>query len=190
VVAYDGRLTPYHKPHSTYVSALHDNPGGDVRFINNLYVSDGNSRQYDRALLPVVMKGNVYTKGSNLPMPPDYFKKYGNLNDSMVAQLKNKHETGGFDKQDFDAAVNLIQNKNSVYLEINFDKSWITQQKRELVTTQSLGKAIIPALPFENADGSDIKVDTDYFGKKRNVSNPSPGPFEIIKSGKQKIQLW
>jgi hypothetical protein len=190
VVAYDGRLTPYHKPHSTYVSALHDNPGGDVRFINNLFVSDGNSRQYDRALLPVIMKGNVYTKGSNQPMPADYFKKYGNLNDSMLAQLMNKHETGALEKQDFDAAVNLIHDRKSVYLEINLDKNWVNQQKRELVTTQSLGKAIIPALPFENKDGLPLIIDTDYFGNKRNTVNPSPGPFEIKQSGKQKIKLW
>jgi hypothetical protein len=190
VVAFDGRLTPYHKPHSTDVSALHDNPGGDVRFINNLYVSDGNSRQYDRALLPVVMKGNVYTKGSNQPMPADYFKKYGNLNDSMLALLQNKQETDALETQDFDAAVNLVHDKRSVYLEINLDKNWITEQKRKLVTTQSLGKAIIPALPFENKDGSPLIIDTDYFGNKRNTANPSPGPFEIKQSGKQKIKLW
>lgn len=190
VVGYDSRLTPYHKPHATFVTALHDNPSGDVRFINNLFVKEGNARLYDMALLPVMMKGNVYTKGSNQPMPEGYFKRYGNFNDSMLALLKNKQETGALEKQDFDAAVNLVQEKNGVYLEIAFDKNWITQQKRELVTTQILGKAIIPGLPFENADGSAVNIDTDFFGRKRNVTNPSPGPFEIVNSGKQKIKLW
>lgn len=37
VIAYDSRLTPYHKPHSTFVEKLHDNPGGDVQFVNNLF---------------------------------------------------------------------------------------------------------------------------------------------------------
>jgi alpha-N-arabinofuranosidase len=44
-------------------------------------------------------------------------------------------------------------------------------------------------LPFENTDGSPLKIDTDYFGNKRNAANPSPGAFEIKQSGKQKIKL-
>ena len=53
-----------------------------------------------------------------------------------------------------------------------------------------LGKAVIPDLPFENADGSPLKIDTDYFGKKRDTTNPFPGPFEVKESGKQKIKVW
>ena len=37
VISYDSRLTPYLKPHSTFVEGLHDNPGGGVQFINNLF---------------------------------------------------------------------------------------------------------------------------------------------------------
>ncbi len=55
VVAYDARLTPYHKPHSTYVVVLHDNPGGDIQFINNLFVNGGDASGYSKALLPVVV---------------------------------------------------------------------------------------------------------------------------------------
>ena len=43
---------------------------------------------------------------------------------------------------------------------------------------------------FENVDGSQLRIDIDYLGKKRNVENPSPGPFEIKVSGKQKIEVW
>jgi alpha-N-arabinofuranosidase len=46
------------------------------------------------------------------------------------------------------------------------------------VTTELLGKAKIPELPYENPDGSPLKIDTDYFGKQRNEANPTPGPFE------------
>jgi alpha-N-arabinofuranosidase len=53
-----------------------------------------------------------------------------------------------------------------------------------------LKPAVIPNLPYENTDGSLLKIDTDYFGNKRNTINPSPGPFEIKQSGKQKIKLW
>lgn len=45
VIGYDSRLTPYHKPHSTFVAGLHDNPGVDIRFVNNLFVNVGNARE-------------------------------------------------------------------------------------------------------------------------------------------------
>jgi hypothetical protein len=41
-----------------------------------------------------------------------------------------------------------------------------------------------------NPDGSPVTIDTDYFGNQRNIKNPSPGPFEITKGGKQSLQVW
>ena len=35
---FDGRMTPFHKAHSTEVAGLHNNPCGDDRFYNNLFV--------------------------------------------------------------------------------------------------------------------------------------------------------
>ena len=77
-----------------------------------------------------------------------------------------------------------------MYLEIALDKNWLIKQKRKLVTSQLLGKAIVPDLPFENPDGSQLRIDMDYSGQKRNVLDPSPGPFEIMKSGMQRIRIW
>jgi len=89
----------------------------------------------------------------------------------------------------FDAAVNLVQQGKDIYLQISLKKNWLNQ-KRKLVTTETLTKAIVPGLSFENSHGSMLRIDTDYLGKKRNVVNPSPGPFEINGSGKQKIKVW
>lgn len=104
--------------------------------------------------------------------------------------LRGKQVKGGLDRQDFDAAAKLVEGKDGVYLEINLDKNWLTEQKRNLVTTVTLKPAIIPNLPYENPDGLPLKIDTDYFGNLRNTSNPSPSPFEIKKNGLQKIKLW
>jgi len=190
VIAYDSRLTPYHKPHSTFVIGLHDNPGGDIRFINNLFVKGGNARQYDKALQPVVFSGNVYTKGTNQPLGKVAYPPKDFLNKSQQEALKDKQASGELFKQDFDALTNLVTEKDGIYLEIALEKSWLTEQRRSLVTTALLGKAIVPDLPFENTDGSPVKIDTDYLGKKRNGLNPSPGPFEILSSGRQRIKVW
>jgi alpha-N-arabinofuranosidase len=189
VVGYDSRLTPYHKPHSTFVEGLHDNPGGDIQFVNNLYVMQGNARQYDQSLLPVIMSGNVYTRGTNQGLPINYYD-WGRLNDSLKVLCKDKEVKGELNKQDFDAGAKIIKEKDGIYLEINLDKNWLAEQKRELVTTSTLHPAIIPHLPYENTDGSPLKIDRDYQGKLRNPGNPSPGPFEIKSSGLQKIKLW
>ena len=38
-----------------------------------------------------------------------------------------------------------------------------------LITTEALGKAKVAGLPYENADGSPLKLDVDFFGKKRSM---------------------
>jgi alpha-L-arabinofuranosidase len=194
VINYDSRLTPYHRPHSTFVVALHDNPGGDIQFINNLFINGGNASQYSKALLPVVFEGNVYTKGSVMAKNNKDQKKFGEINNNAREQMKKYNEqsateTNALVADDSDASVNLLTQDKNMYLEIALDKSWLSQ-KRKLVTTETLTKAVVPDLPFENADGSFLRIDTDYLGHKRDTANPSPGPIEILTSGKQKIKVW
>lgn len=194
VIHYDARLTPYMKPHSTYVVALHDNPSGNIQFINNLFVNGGDASQYGKALLPVDFNGNVYTKGAVRPVTNNKQDRFGEMNKNAEKQMKEykEHiatEINASEDNNFDASVNLSRQGKEIYLEISFDKKWLAQ-KHKLVTTKSLTKAIVPDLPFENVDGSPLRVDTDYLGKMRNVENPSPGPFEIKVSGKQKIKVW
>lgn len=195
VVSYDSRLTPYHKPHSTYVAALHDNPGGDIQFINNLFVNGGNANQYKKSILPVNFDGNVYTKGAIRVISGEKERRFGDITAEAKEKIKNVPDKEAVEKnfianENFDAGAKLITEGDKIYLEIALYKNWLTEQKRKLVTTASLTKAIIPGLPFENVDGSPLKIDTDYFGSKRNTVNPSPGPFEIKNSGKKKIKVW
>ena len=195
VVNYDGRLTPYHKPHATDVTGLNDNPGGDVQFMNNLFVNAANVSQYDKALLPITFDGNVYTKGTIRAVTNDKPIRFGEMSKEAQEQFKKykaqaASEKNALIKADFEADARLSTQNDNFYLEINLDKNWLQLQPRKLVTTSLLHPAIIPNLPFENTDGSMLKIDTDYFGKKRNANNPSPGPFEITASGKQKLKLW
>ena len=169
VIHYDARLTPYLKPHSTYVAALHDNPSGNVQFINNVFADGADVSKYNNALLPVVFDGNVYTKGA--------------------VKAGRQDISGDMADSNLDASVDLLQRGEKVVLEMTFDKRWV-DRKRKTVTTEMLSKAIVPGLPFENVDGSPLRIDTDYAGERRSIENPSPGPFEIKASGRQKIEVW
>ena len=168
VVPFDGRLTPFHKAHSTELAGLHNNPSGDVRFYNNLFLGHADLSSYDEAKLPVWMAGNLFLKGAK----------------------PSKHEEAPGVKPDFDPEIKLVEEADGYYLELKLDKIWATEQTRQLVSTGLLGKAAIPDLPFENADGSPILINIDYFGNKRNEANPFPGPFELSSGGKQRIKAW
>ncbi len=75
------------------------------------------------------------------------------------------------------------------YLEMNLDQVLSAGPVRKTVTTGLLGRAIIPNVPFEQPDGTPICINTDYFGKSRNASNPAPGPFENPGQGALKLKV-
>ncbi|HNY29177.1 MAG TPA: right-handed parallel beta-helix repeat-containing protein, partial [Candidatus Sumerlaeota bacterium] len=168
VIPYDGRQTPYMKPHSTDVAALHDNSCGDDRYYNNLFIRQGDLSQYDEPKLPVWMDGNVFVEKAK----------------------PCKQEKNPLLKPEFDSTLKLAEQADGAYLELALDKAWTAERTRSLVTAERLGKAAIPNLPYENADGSPVRLDTDFFGKKRNENNPFPGPFERPDGGKQVLKVW
>jgi alpha-N-arabinofuranosidase len=165
---FDGRMTPFHKAHSTEVAGLHDNPSGDDRFYNNVLAESGNLGPYDAAKTPVWMEGNVFFKDAK----------------------PSKHEKDPLVKPDFDPNVRLVEKPDGFYLELHLDKAWAGQRTRKLVTTERLAKAAIPNLPYEQPDGKPIRIDTDYFGKRRDEANPAPGPFENPGQGEIKLKVW
>ncbi|MGA3100433.1 MAG: right-handed parallel beta-helix repeat-containing protein [Terracidiphilus sp.] len=168
VNAYDSRQTPFLKAHSTAVAGFHDNPRGDDRFYNNVLVQRANLSGYDASPLPMWMDGNVYLDGAK----PSKFDGH-----TVAAP-------------DFDPRLQLVSEPSGLYLEMRFDKKWIDQQVRKLVTTAFLGKAVIPDLPYEQPDGKPIRIDKDYLGKSRSESNPTPGPFENPGTGDLRLKVW
>jgi len=163
-----GRETPYHKAHSTEVAGLRNIPGGDDRFYNNLFVGNSGLAQYDKAAQPVHMAGNVFLKGAK----------------------PSKAEQDPVVLADFDPEIRPGPGQNSLYLGLNLDGVATKGSPRQLVTTQLLGRAKLPDLPYEQPDGSPYRLDTDYLGNKRNADNPYPGPFEWSKQGKQSVRIW
>lgn len=163
-----GRETPFHKAHSTEVAGLRKIPGGDDRFYNNLFIGPSGLAGYDKAAQPSQMSGNVFLKAAK-----------------PCAQEQNPLVL-----TDFDPGTKLIEKADGLYLEITLDKAWADKQTHQIVTTELLGKAKVPDLPYEQPDGSPYRIDQDYFGAKRNASNPFPGPFETSGDAKQTLKVW
>ena len=112
------------------------------------------------------MDGNVFLKGAK----------------------PSKHESGPVVKSEFDPGLKLTEEAGGFYFGLAWDKA-MGERTRRTVTTELLGKAAIPGLPYERADGTPYRIDVDFFGWKRNASNPTPGPFETPGTGPLKLKV-
>jgi alpha-N-arabinofuranosidase len=160
------RRTPVFKNHSLDFVRLDSIRNGDERFYNNLFIAQGLDCYDDRQ--SIWMRGNVFLNGGK----------------------PSVHEEGPLVDEDFDPRLKLSKKPDGWYLEITLDKIWAEKEKRPLVTTDLLGRALTPDVPFENPDGTPLQIDTDYFGKPRDGNNPFPGPFENRDSWPRTIKLW
>ncbi|MFO7906342.1 MAG: carbohydrate-binding protein [Pirellulaceae bacterium] len=162
------RETPYHPAHSTEIAGLHGFIDGDDRYYNNLFVGGSGLAPYDAVSDPLFMGGNVFLAGAK----------------------PSKHEQQPLALPQVDPGGELSEKADEIYLDMNLDKSWATRRDRPLVTTELLGKAKIPDLPYEQPDGSAYRLDTDYFGRPRNEDNPLPGPFALPDGETWEWKIW
>ena len=162
----DRRMTPYMKAHSTEIVGLHDNPSGDMRFYNNLFAQAGDLSPFNAARLPMQLGGNVF------------------VGNAKVCTL----ESAPFIEPEFDPKIDLSRTKDNNFLTITLNQKW-GEQPRKIITTELLGNAIVPDLPFEHPNQTPVLIDTDYSGRRRNPTNPFPGPFECPIGGRQSIRI-
>jgi len=154
------RETPYHKPHSTEVAGLHNIPGGDHRFYNNIFAGGSGLAPYDKAAFPMQMAGNLFLGGAR----------------------PAKAETDAAVLPEAAPNVKLVETPEGLVLEITLDKSWLPKN-RPLVTTELLGKTRIAGLPFKQPDG------TPYRLRKSETPLPGPFA-EPWPDGRQTLKVW
>jgi alpha-N-arabinofuranosidase len=161
----DERETPYFVPHSTTITGLKNIAGGDIRFYNNIFIGKARLNIYDKVQQATPTDGNVYLNGA----VPGAAEK-------MPVVLNN-----------FYPNIRLQTKPDGVYLYINTDPAWMTDQ---VVTANLLGKVFGIGLPFENPDGSPVIADKDYFGQRRNATNIFPGPFVLNQKETLQLKVW
>jgi alpha-N-arabinofuranosidase len=177
---YDmGRLIPYMDAHSTAIAGMIITQGGDNRYFNNIFVGQGLPGDipkettdprtsitgfglwvYDARNFALQTGGNVYYKGA---------RPYAKEVKPMILL-----ET--------DPKPMVTVKEDGVYLQITLGQA-LGQAATEMITTELLGKAKVPGLTYENPDEKPVKIDMDYFGRKRHPSSPSAGPFENPGTG-------
>jgi hypothetical protein len=180
------RSTPYHQAHATALAGFTNINGGDNRFYNNLFAGAGASATnasffdsksqratgfglwvYDTRKFPLQTGGNVYCNGA---------RPYTNEANALILS-------------DVDPQPLIVVEGDGLRLHLALGQA-VQKATTTLVTTELLGKARIPNLAYENPDGSPLKIDNDYFGKKRNETNPTAGPFEKLGTGELRLKVW
>lgn len=183
----DQRHTPYFKAHSTEKVADHVLNVGDDRFYNNVFVGrdgshidpgwwEGMKRHpdwrfghglwiYEGRPQPPQTGGNVYCYGAK-PYPEEVAAVIAASPDLKV------DERGG-----------------EVFLNITVAPEQL-EVETPLVTSELLGVAHVPQLPFQTPGGEPVVVDGDYFGTLRDPGKAAAGPFAHLSSGVHLIKVW
>ncbi|MCU0352379.1 MAG: right-handed parallel beta-helix repeat-containing protein [Cytophagales bacterium] len=169
------RFTPYFLPHSTEIAGFATIFGGDDRYYNNIFIGNSTEKtdnvyglaKYNTAKLQVWISGNTYY---NAAQPSD----------------KDQHLVNN---ASFSPALKLTEEGGHGYLHFSTNGS-VENRPLPIVTTETLGQSKIPKLPFENPDGTVLKIDTDYFGSKRMAQGNKPGPFSNLMPGKNVFKVW
>jgi hypothetical protein len=158
-----GRL--YFEKHSTKIAGTARLKVGDIRFYNNIFAGARASRDVPGE--HVQSAGNVYLNGAK-PVNGD---------------------TGSIVDKNFAPQVELREENGVWRLSMDVDPSWLAA-KRPLVTTELLGEAVVPELPFVASDDKPYRLDKDFFGKPRG-DIPAPGPFNLTPGTKHiDVIVW
>lgn len=187
------RFTPYHLPHSTNVAGLSTVVAGDDRYYNNIFIGDRGNTKTER--------GEGYGLSAfNIPdtITENYPKNHLNLfnkwpvfidgNAYYYGALPYGKEENFAENKELNPNLRVIEEGGNVYLQYSVKP--VSDFQTKLMTTQLLGRTKMPKQLFENADGSAIIFDTDYFGAKRSSVHPAPGPFANAIRGEGKLKLW
>lgn len=165
------RQTPFHPAHSTAIAGLKSVKGGDDRFYNNIFIGHDGSASYglvgyNQREYPLHTGGNVFYGAA---------RTYDGATNFVAT-------AAGLD-------VRLLSENDHVLLRFEPGPD-LAEAETRLVTTELLGKAKVTGLRYEAANGAALKLNTDYFGKRRNPAHPTPGPFENPGTGAISLRVW
>jgi hypothetical protein len=164
----NGRKTPYFKPHTTEIAGIKSNHGGINRYYNNLFLRSTGLSSYNREGARLLKaEGNVYL-GRATP--------YKDGVNSIVEETLY-------------ANLRIIEDKDEVYVEMILPKME-ARQARKIITTELLGRAIIPNQEFLNYNEEKLIINTDYFGISYDENVPIAGPFSLVTQGINRIKVW
>jgi alpha-L-arabinofuranosidase len=189
------RATPYHIPHSTEVAGFAVTYGGDDRFINNIFVGDDGLEKvgtshfngYTTSLeeyIATVHEGGGDHHEFNKVEQPVYITHNAYLNGSEAFERENEK----LESTNFNPSLEIVEEGNEVYLSLELPED-IETFLGEIQSTNTLERVRIVDAEFENPDGSEVVLNTDYFGNLREEKSVI-GPIANLKAGRNYLKIW
>ncbi|NLW89468.1 MAG: right-handed parallel beta-helix repeat-containing protein [Clostridiaceae bacterium] len=210
IVPVPDRFTPYHFPHETAVLGVVRIMCGDNRFYNNIFLGtqDLNRPKEKRMDLTGWYHGGIIWKEDgtvakglasydSCPTPEEWSGWCRSLHDVLDfaaaklpvfvgsnlyfgdATMYAKGEAGSVCVPGENPQAILKEGDDGVFLSLDFG-GHLTEVTTQFIDSAKLGEAFEPRARFENPDSTDIVIDTDFFGAKRNKDQSLPGPFSSI----------
>lgn len=194
------RSTPYHYPHSTRVLGTALVYGCDDHVAMNLFAGGKEAEKYSDKH----SYGTSHYNGATLSME-EYITKVRDMGYGDVEQYEqvmqpvyvwnNVYYNGAasFEREENvlrekELAYKITDDGKDVYIDIELSKDAL-KVKDDIISSKTLGETRISQARFENPDGSDMYIDKDFLGNKRN-DKTLVGPFEDLKEGNNRILIW
>ncbi|MEK4105899.1 right-handed parallel beta-helix repeat-containing protein [Paenibacillus sp. FSL R10-2791] len=189
------RSTQYHLPHSTKIAGFSLIYGGDDRFYNNIIVGkDGwtgvgtsHFNNYTTSLaeyIENVHKLHGDLEEFELAEQPMFINNNAYLNGAEPFERENVKLV----EESFGPDFFIVDQGDEGFLSIDLPESFVNFLG-EVHSTETLPRVRIVDAEFENPDGSNIILDTDFLdNKKENKS--TLGPLTLLNKGKNYIKVW
>lgn len=211
------RFTPYHYAHQTGVHGLMIILSGDNRYYNNIFLGTQKENADKEKKVDIhdgwmhrdvaVQPDGSVPKGlciyDDCPVGGEkWYKDLFSVDDFANARLPMycgsnlyfddakpyRQETGSKSYPDKKPTVQLVTEGDDIYLTFDFEDT-LPSVDCVTATTEFLGIAFEPELPFENPDGSPICIEHDFFGRLRPLDDATVGPLQGVGTGLQKIKV-
>lgn len=191
------RATPYHFNHTTDIAGYAFLYGNDVRFYQNIFAGTGEvcekwklgTAGYDGS--PVSM--DEYIKNVS-QLDGDHEKYYTAKQPVYINKNCYSGNASIFEREEdklfmhTDINPTIMEEDGKVYIALDVTEE-LFSVPTVLITTEILPPPRIVDLPYENPDGSPLRIDSDLLGNPRGDS-PTVGPIELLQQGHNKILVW
>ncbi|MBO7148528.1 MAG: right-handed parallel beta-helix repeat-containing protein [Clostridia bacterium] len=193
------RSLPYHLPHSTQIMGTAMLFGADDRMYQNIFINQGNAEESAD-----IVCGTAFYEGCPISME-EYTERVLAQNATLVSFNetrqpayinRNCYANGAkaFSREEENAFLREVSVKlteetdQRIYLEIDMPEGFLGLGT-EIMGTHNLGITRISEQGYENADGTELRIEKDYWGNTRNPA-PVPGPFENLMPGHNRLCVF
>lgn len=200
LVTVPDRSTPYHFPHSTDVAGTAIVSGGDERFSGNIFAPQAEKppfgafglesyRGYPQSMPEYIENlhrsyaQSTQGGGERNPVQPLY--AWNNVHVAPARVSPNESAPVAIEQR---MPLTIVDQGDVVYLECDVPEA-LAGLTFPVVTTSDLGMPRIVEEPYEQADGTPYRFDTDMLGERVEESR-RPGPLASLAEGRQRIAVW